>query len=128
MKSNEIISSLDNNAVIVCDDCGKVLTTDEVRFVLEKTADIYEVRFCCNGCGYYSDFNISNDENILREVPLRKFISIHYQRLQCCAGCEVRSYTMEYDGVDGCKCMDEFMKTGKCEQRPEIDVYYGVNL
>ena len=68
---------------------------------------------------------MDDTEHILDGVLLRKFTSIHYQRLQCCAGCEVRFYTMECEGVNGCKCMGEYLRTGKCEQCLENNICCG---
>ena len=106
-----------------CKKCGKELTTEEIVHIYEETSSAYMVDFKCSACGNHNrEEGVYYLEEIVQMVPLCKFDSIYYQRDQECAGCEVRSYTMGYDGINGCNCMREFYKTGKCKYFLEIDL------
>ena len=106
-----------DNTKYYCENCGKELTTDEITSVLELSATSYSVDFKCNECGYYSRYKMVDTEHILDGVLLRKFTSIHYNRLQACGGCEYRMYNYENDGIEPCKIMGEFYNTGYCKTK-----------
>ena len=106
-----------DNTKYYCEKCGKELTTDEITSVCEERATEYSVDFRCIACAYISRFKISNEEHILDMVPLRLFSSIHYLRIQECAGCEERMYDFERDGIEPCDCMGEYYRTGSCKRK-----------
>lgn len=95
----------------VCPKCGQELCPEEISRVYEHI-DYYYVVFKC-ACGYYDGYNIDKDALILFDIPLSKFISLVDQRESCCGGCERRTCTLEFDGIEPCDKIERYIRTSE---------------